>query len=872
MQQVCVSCNAKNNGMIAIYQHPNGLDEMFLSVTGIEVKPENHLCVPCYDDLKLAHRFKQRCIQNGALRLSVQAHTNQSNALPEHNVDSSPDVSTTCVESTGVNEANETIAKKTPNCHMRDIKASSVLENCHHHYDNDTSDEISYADQDPKSPREEVDEIENDSSPKKPSAQDRQRKQMQEDEQNKTLNSPLNEEPKATFTRLPKVHSLMCEYCFKEFATLAEKIEHTDSHRTELKPFKCVHSGCSGSFKDRVGLRAHVRIHATIKRHACRHCTMRFHTLSNQKAHERTHNGEKPYICPKCGKGFAEGGNLKNHIRSHNGERPYPCSVCDKSYRTHYSRTVHMRTHTNDRPFVCDDCGKGFYSSGKLTTHRRTHTGERPYKCTSCPSRFIETCGLKRHIAKCHKDVHWSSVMKVELDQKYIFLQTLIAQLTRELHAQGYGLPVQNSELGQRKGYFFHYDKQTDTNDLSYYQHRNRQGEQVMKHVKSRDQLCIPCYDELRIAHRFKEKCIHNNINRLGLGITHRSVPHTQPDLQTSDDSINAPLVGETDHISSEECIQIQPARTEHSTASRLDFAIKSEPSPTEEIQQPVTDRQQDESVLLPNDSSERLNQSNHDAPPIDVVKMELALSLDDIGLRAESLSEDDDEDSTKDDPHNGQHERAFENNESVKGPALLQCVPCGIPFLTRAALKQHQQHEHKKIRRDNTNAVRYRRVLSGKINALMCRYCYREFNEAEAKTAHEITHLSDPKPFQCSYGDCNRLFQHRSALNRHFYTHVTPKRFKCSVCPKRFHQQSSMIVHERLHRGDKPHICPQCGKGFTHVSNVKRHIRFHNGEKPYQCGKCPARFTTSTDLRRHMNSRRCMMMWSMKGSKLEGL
>uniref|UniRef100_A0A182SGD4 C2H2-type domain-containing protein n=1 Tax=Anopheles maculatus TaxID=74869 RepID=A0A182SGD4_9DIPT len=258
----------------------------------------------------------------------------------------------------------------------------------------------------------------------------------------------------------------------------------------------------------------------------------------------------------------------------------------------------------------------------------------------------------------------------------------------------------------------------------------------------------------------------------------------------------------------------------------------------------------------------------------MDVVKMELELSLDDIGL-AESLSGDsaneESDEEEQEEEKVGHDSKTQGLAETPAGPGTApQCSQCDQKFHSRTALKQHQQREHKKIRRDNTNAVKYRRVLSGKINALMCRYCYREFDDMEAKAAHEMTHLSDPKPFQCSYGDCNRLFQHRSALNRHFYTHVTPKRFKCSVCPKRFHQQSSMVVHERLHRGDKPHICPQCGKGFTHVSNVKRHIRFHNGEKPYQCGKCPARFTTSTDLRRHMNSRRCMMMWSMKVSKSE--
>ncbi|XP_050069880.1 zinc finger and SCAN domain-containing protein 21-like [Anopheles maculipalpis] len=408
--------------------------------------------------------------------------------------------------------------------------------------------------------------------------------------------------------------------------------------------------------------------------------------------------------------------------------------------------------------------------------------------------------------------------------------------------------------------------------------------------VKAKDQLCIPCYDELRIAHRFKEKCIHNNLNRLGLGLPRRSTTHPQQDTPTSDESITAPLLtpeplmvarlGESNHGTADECRPVQQPRTEHPPPIRHDFVIKTESPPEEEPAETRTvspDVQPLDCVSLLNDSAGQPNQNSSQetmaASAIDVVKMELELSLDDIGL-AESLSADsaneefDEEDDDEEEEDDG-HDSKTDQVDPPAGPgSALQCSQCNQTCHSRTALKQHQQREHKKIRRDNTNAVKYRRVLSGKINALMCRYCYREFNEPEAKAAHETTHLSDPKPFQCSYGDCNRLFQHRSALNRHFYTHVTPKRFKCSMCPKRFHQQSSMVVHERLHRGDKPHICPQCGKGFTHVSNVKRHIRFHNGEKPYQCGKCPARFTTSTDLRRHTNSRRCMMMWSMKAAK----
>ncbi|XP_058116077.1 zinc finger protein 32-like [Anopheles ziemanni] len=419
MLPTCLSCHVKSNGMIAIYQHPNGLDEMFQSITAIVVEPNDHLCVPCYDDLKSAHKFKQRCIQNNVTRISRQAKTINDEHPTEHNASCSADVSTTCdvslpmlevskapngqkpeeeVEQAVVDDPQQDQTKDRPKEH--DLKGEHVEFIIDINVEPTEEEHLEPAEKDADFVLVHVASEEEENG-------DSSTSMLQDEEHEQTHNSQNEEqeeetEPTKPSTRLPRVHSMMCEFCFKEFESLPEKIDHTETHRTEQKPFKCFHNGCSSSFKDRVGLRSHVRIHATVKRFGCRYCLMRFHTRGNRNAHERTHNGEKPFVCPKCGKGFAEGGNLKNHIRFHTGERPYPCTMCDKSYRTHYSRAVHMRSHTNERPFLCHDCGKGFYSTGKLTIHQRIHTGERPYDCDSCDARFIDRCGLRRHKIKVH--------------------------------------------------------------------------------------------------------------------------------------------------------------------------------------------------------------------------------------------------------------------------------------------------------------------------------------------------------------------------------------------------------------------------------------------------------------------------------------
>lgn len=101
---------------------------------------------------------------------------------------------------------------------------------------------------------------------------------------------------------LPTVHNLMCEYCFQEFTALTEKYAHETAHMSETKPYKCPH--CQSTFKDKVGLRSHIRIHSAVKRYKCQYCEMRFHQRGNLTAHERTHVGAKPFLCPHCGKGM----------------------------------------------------------------------------------------------------------------------------------------------------------------------------------------------------------------------------------------------------------------------------------------------------------------------------------------------------------------------------------------------------------------------------------------------------------------------------------------------------------------------------------------------------------------------------------------
>lgn len=112
---------------------------------------------------------------------------------------------------------------------------------------------------------------------------------------------------------------------------------------------------------------------------ACHLCPSTFFFKQNRDRHiNEVHLGKRPHKCefPGCNGAFKNRSGLKQHVRTvHEKARPFKCDKCDSTFgqRNHLTQHV-LVVHDKVKMFQCEFCGMSFSNVGNRTQHiRRRH-------------------------------------------------------------------------------------------------------------------------------------------------------------------------------------------------------------------------------------------------------------------------------------------------------------------------------------------------------------------------------------------------------------------------------------------------------------------------------------------------------------------
>ncbi|XP_062571132.1 zinc finger protein 62 homolog [Saccostrea cucullata] len=171
------------------------------------------------------------------------------------------------------------------------------------------------------------------------------------------------------------------------------------------------------------------------------------------------------YLCEYCGNTFRRKVDLERHIRIHTGERPFQCGTCKKAFiqkahlKMHLERHFHVEiteestlapfldnnsNQVNERDnmckpqHVCKVCQKSFSQKGHLNVHMLIHTGARPFHCDVCNRTFNQKQTLKRHmVTHLEKNTEGIPKLKPQIRNFFDTIKEELANVDCQISAEG---------------------------------------------------------------------------------------------------------------------------------------------------------------------------------------------------------------------------------------------------------------------------------------------------------------------------------------------------------------------------------------------------------------------------------------------------
>ncbi|CAF4916583.1 unnamed protein product [Pieris macdunnoughi] len=171
-----------------------------------------------------------------------------------------------------------------------------------------------------------------------------------------------------------------------------------------------------------------------------------------------------------------------------------------------------------------------------------------------------------------------------------------------------------------------------------------------------------------------------------------------------------------------------------------------------------------------------------------------------------------------------------------------FKCGFCNKTYKTRQSLKEHFRLAHSNNRYSyicvtcgkqftvKSSLMKHTKIHTGQ-KQFSCPLCPKTYTRASYLRSHSLIHTGElkPKPFQCTYNECNRSFSSKHSLLVHFaYAHSSERPHKCDICSKGFATTSGLRVHKESHTGSKEVTCKICRKKISNRRVLQKHMRIH--------------------------------------------
>jgi C2H2-type zinc-finger domain/C2H2-type zinc finger/Zinc finger, C2H2 type len=184
-----------------------------------------------------------------------------------------------------------------------------------------------------------------------------------------------------------------CQQCPKSFETSSGLRQHEKSHKPKVS---C--EICNKVLRPHY-LKAHLKIHESIKKFYCDHCGAGCVTKYELTQHMWSHRSEKQFNCSDCNRGFNRSHGYKTHLQSHStNPRPFQCDLCPKNYALKEKIKDHlMAIHMNERSFKCNECDYTTKRKCSLRLHKNTHSILKPFSCQVCDKKFKTKGHVRQH-------------------------------------------------------------------------------------------------------------------------------------------------------------------------------------------------------------------------------------------------------------------------------------------------------------------------------------------------------------------------------------------------------------------------------------------------------------------------------------------